>query len=634
MIKFITSIAALLVFFPALGQSTFSVEAGAQWDDVSGSEDSYRSQVNEDGGFLLQALRYAFRDNEGKTALLDRFQIDATGFGALPHGRINIDAGSARGYRLKLDYSRFEHYNAVAINPQPEPPGILHSVDRTRQLLNLELELLPQYKIRPIIGYSWNSYDGPGRESYHLGQDEFALDSDLDESETEIRVGLAYSTPRIQAEIMQGWRDFSGTEIRTAQASDGQNSRPVLGNDIVLDNYTSRTEYDSETPVTRALFKALPNEKVSVLATYVHADAESEIREDESYSGRFASYRIHRFFNGASASVRSRTEAPSWRGNVRIELELPAEFELGLAYTKQNRDMDGNALIETLYLDSVTFSNGDPRDYQELIDANSHMERDEDAVEAIVEAYGLENFRFWGAWTTRSEDITVDQDLAEIVVASGQEGDFTRDTDQYRLGMAFQKKQHQASLEWKSEEADQMVIRTDFLDRETLTARLRTGWNDKFHFSGKARWIDAENPTPGIQYEMDLFNAGLDLEFAPVKGFRCRLSYNLFDLESQTSYRDPWFEDRESFHKEDGNQVDVDFGWENKRLKIIGRYGRYDSEGAIPFTLDDAFLQADIKISDHFSGIIQARQREYEEELNPLADYDVDTFGLLLRWRQ
>jgi len=635
MLKLLLSIISILIFSTsALSQSTFSVEAGAQWDDVTGNEDSYKSQVNEDSGLLLHALRYAFINSKEGSALMDRFQIDASGFGAVPHGRVKIDAGNARGYRLKLEYSRFEHFSAIAINPQPEPPGILHSIDRTRQRLNVELELLPQYRLRPVIGYSWNSYDGPGRESYHVGGDEFALDSQLDESETEITVGLAYETSRIQAEVMQGWRDFSGTEDRTAQLEEGQSSRPILGNDIVLDNYTSRTRYDSETPVTRALFKARATDQVRILATYIHADASSEIAEDESYSGSFASYAINRFFNGASASVRSKTEAPSWRGNVRLEVELPADFELDLGYTRRNRKMDGNSLIETLYLDSVTFSNSDPRNYQDLINAESHMERDEDSIEAVATAHGIENFRFWAGWSTRSEDITVDQALAEIVVSNGQEGDFTRDTDALRFGAAFVKKRHLVSVEWKSEEADEAVMRTDFLDRDTLTARIRTNWNNKVYLSGKARWFDVENPTPAIEYQMDLFNAGVDLEFMLPKKFNCRLSYAIFDLESETAYRDPEFVNRISFHREDGNQADINLGWENKRWMVEGRYGRHDSEGAIPYTLDEAMLSLELKISDDISGIFHGRIREYQEESNPLADYDADTFSLLVRWRK
>ena len=50
----------------------------------------------------------------------------------------------------------------------------------------------PGRSITPILGYTRNAYSGPGRTTYHVGQDEFRISSDLDDIDQEVRAGLAF----------------------------------------------------------------------------------------------------------------------------------------------------------------------------------------------------------------------------------------------------------------------------------------------------------------------------------------------------------------------------------------------------------------------------------------------------------
>ena len=44
----------------------------------------------------------------------------------------------------------------------------------------------------PVIGYRWNQIEGPRETTYSVGQDEFRLDSDLEETEQEFYGGITF----------------------------------------------------------------------------------------------------------------------------------------------------------------------------------------------------------------------------------------------------------------------------------------------------------------------------------------------------------------------------------------------------------------------------------------------------------
>ena len=72
----------------ARAQSTsFDIEAGYQWVDINGNEDMYRTQVNQDDGFVLGNFSLHFVDPSGDASFVDDLRIRAAGF--VPVGRTN-----------------------------------------------------------------------------------------------------------------------------------------------------------------------------------------------------------------------------------------------------------------------------------------------------------------------------------------------------------------------------------------------------------------------------------------------------------------------------------------------------------------------------------------------------------------
>src|SRR5664280_3301375 len=92
----------------------FDLEVGYRFLDVIGSEESYRSQINEREGFLVRGVHLG---TDGKTdgfPILDHLRIDGSDLGAGPAGSLSVDAGLTGAYRLRLSYRHLDQFSALA----------------------------------------------------------------------------------------------------------------------------------------------------------------------------------------------------------------------------------------------------------------------------------------------------------------------------------------------------------------------------------------------------------------------------------------------------------------------------------------------------------------------------------------
>ena len=180
----------------ASAQTTqFDLSAGYQWVDITGNKDMYRSQVNQDDGFTLGSFSLLVVDQKTAGRWFDRLRIDASDVGAYPQSRFTVHARKADAYDLRISYFRSKYFTALPefANPfaaQGVVPGE-HTADRLMESVDVDLSILPQGTITPLVGYSWHRFDGPGRTTYHVGQDEFRMSSDTTETVEEARVGVA-----------------------------------------------------------------------------------------------------------------------------------------------------------------------------------------------------------------------------------------------------------------------------------------------------------------------------------------------------------------------------------------------------------------------------------------------------------
>lgn len=624
---------------PVLGQQLqFDLTAGYQWLDVSGNGDVYRTQAGEKEGLALDSLRLTVSSARGAT-FFDRLHIEAAGIGETATSTVRVTGERAGTFRLRLAYLRAEVFNAVPGIANPfagsgVAPG-QHTLNRQRDLLDLEVELLPGKKLTPIIGYTRTTLAGPARTTVHLGGDEFQLASDLDEAVDEYRLGLAFDVAGVRGGVIQGWRDSNTVETLSLLpgAGGGNSGRPVLDRDIAASAIERTVSTSARTPFTTAWVQGRLTDRLRLVGTFARTDAESEVSELDEAAGQFVSFALRRFFLGLAEETTGRATSPAWRGDVRLEAALLDWLDLTAAYTTSHRELDGRSLLTSRYVGTTNYSGVELGDLTAMLDARTAWERDDEVVELRADARPLPFLRVWGARAKVQQDVTVTPAAAEIVLPGGQGGSYTREVDRTSAGAALALGGVSVSAEWTGDDANEAVVRTDFLERDALRVRAGLRLASWLRVAAVGEHTQASNATPGIDSDFDTRRWGADVEVAPWRWLSLRGNYGTFDVDSRITVRRPHdFGLEPSLYLEDGDEA------AGALVVSLGRFGaqagaaRLHNRGTLPFTLDRRSVRLEVHLMPTLGLVGHWEQREYDETLLASASYDARRYGLLLHW--
>ncbi len=619
------------------------VEIGYRWLDLKGNEDMYRTQINEDSGLLLRSFTLSTVDFNGSTSLIDHFRIDASDLGAGPAGSLRLESGKTGSHRLTFRYRNADAFSALPAFANPRlAAGFIpgqHTYDRTRNMVDADFEILRWSKFKPFIGYSWNRYDGPGTTTYHVGQDEFVLHQDLNDTDREIRVGTGFELGPVYGQVTQGWRTFEGNETLTLVpgGNGGNNPGSVLDHPISIADFTRHGKTSGDTPFTSFYVAGQATARVQLIGDFARFSADSDGKETESLTGSLASFALSRFFNGINETTTSRAENKTWRGGARAEVKLTEKFDLLAGWQREHRELEGSALIDTLFLQSITFGGADPRDVRVILDAKSSFDRDEDVLSAAVSARALGPFSVRAGYSQSSQDVTVRPDLSEIVVGSisGQGGTFERRVRTFDVGGSYSKSNLTLGATWKRDTANDPILRTDFLDRDRV--RLRASWKaPRFFRAGlTAEEVRQSNDRSDINYDAKTRQYTGDVEVIPFAALTLRGSASRFRGDSTILFRHPEnFTLDTSFHEERGNSVEGGFTFFLPRFSFDADLTRFDNKGSLPFKLDRSRGRITFQLREKLGLAGEWTKDEYRESNAAFADYEATRYGIYLRfWR-
>lgn len=637
----LTLLALLIVAFalPALAQSSvpFELELGYRWLDLSGNMDMYKTQVNElEGGSLRNFSLWA--DNVDGS-LVDHVRIDASDFGTEPASFFRLDTGKSGLYNLTINYREADHFSALPAFANPLlADGILpgqHTIDRNRSMLDLELELTRWHNITPFVGYSWNQYDGPATTTYHLGQGDFQLGSYLDEKDRELRAGFSFNTGSVWGRVTQGWRTFSSNEGLTLTGTGDSNSDlPILDHPIHADAIYRTSRTDVDTPFTNVVVAGNVMDRVTLIGNYARFSADSDGTESESSEGSFISFPLSRFFDGLNESITSKAKNKTWRGGARAEVRLTDRIDLLASWQRNHRELDGSALIDSLFLDSITFGGIDRRDLETVLNATNALERDDDTFSIGLSARSWGPFAARASYSQLDQDVTVTEDLSEIVVPGAQSGTFKRTVRTLDLGGSYSNAGFTLLASWKRDRADDPVLRTDFLDRDRY--RFRAAWaspNRLFRIGVTTENTDQTNDRSGIGYDGSIRQYAGDLEFNPAETFSLHGSYSKYKADSTVSYRLPQtFAIATSAHVENGKAYEGGITLRLKPVAFDAAIANFDNDGTTPFTLDRYHFRVSYDLA-HSTGLAAEWSNDkYTDKSLPAANFDANRYGLYLRW--
>ena len=634
--------AVLLAPAGASGQAIpLELELGYRFVDVNGNRDMYRSQINDREGILLHSLTFSTGTIGG--SFIDSLRVDAFDLGAGPAGRFRLEAGRTGIYRVRVEYRRMEFFSALPAFANPLlDRGIIpgqHTYDRTRNLLDVDVDILPNGVLSPIVGYSLNRYEGPARTTYDVGGDEFRLASDLEDTEQEARVGFAFRAGGFSGRVVQGWRQFRETEhLKLAPGEGtGNNIPPLLGTPVTLTDFERDSRVKVNVPVTTAYVVGRFAGRVKVSAGYVRANGDTEASETEDLTGNLVSFQISRFFQGLTEPISSRARNEQWRGHGRVEVDLADGMDVNVGYTERHRELDGFALISSLFIDTLTFTRQDPRDLERIIEANTALERTEKIFDASFDARSLGPVALRVGYEQTDQDVRVTPDPEEIVVPGGQGGDFNRRIHSWNASANFTKSGVTLGADYRRDRADDAIVRVDYIDRDRY--RVRAGWSlgDRIRLSANGEQVDVSNDKPGIGFDGRIRQYGGDLEGVPVKPLTLRLSASRFEATSTIPIRQPQdFSIIESRHRERGTWLEGGASLNLTRFRLEGAVGRLENEGTFPFTINRARARAEFDWNSRLTSVVDWNGDKYSEarqENGNLGGYNGNRYGVFLRVR-
>ena len=633
--------ALLAIPFSAHAQSIpFDLEIGYRWLDLKGNEDMYRTQINERSGVLIRSFTLATSDFNGDTSLVDRFRVDVSDLGTGPASSIRLEANRTNTYRLRLGYRTTNAFSALPAFANPLlDQGIVpgqHTYERKRTLFDLDLELMPDHAIVPFVGFTWNDNHGPGQTTYHLGQDEFRLIQNLKEHDRELRAGASFQFGAVQGSLTEGWRNFRGNnELALAPgAGSGNNSIPILGQPISADSISRTDTTHVKTPFTNFYITGQALQRLRLIGNYTRFAADSKGAESEADTGSFVSFAISRFFNGLNESASSSAKNTTWRGGGRAEVSLAPNVDFIAGAQREHRELDGAAIIDTVFLQTLTFSGFDRRDIETILQASSSINRNEDVLNAAISARALGPFALRGEYRETKQDVNVSPDLSEIVVPGSQGGDFNRRVHTLDLSGTFTQSGLMLGAAYRKDSADHPIFRTDFLDRNRF--RIRGSWTSpknivRAGFTAERTNQSNDVPTTGFDARMRQYSS--DLEVAPVAWLHLRGSVSQFRADSNISFRHPEnFAIDQSIQKENGRAHEGGLSFLRGPFSLDGSLGKFSNGGTTPFDIDRYSLRLTYDFKSKTGVAAEWNRDKYDEATPSFGNFEATRYGLYFRW--
>jgi hypothetical protein len=618
----------------------FDLEIGFRWLDLNGSKPMYRTQINEQNGLLIRSFTLATSDFNGKASLVDRFRVDVSDLGTGPASSIRLEADRTDVYRLRLGYRRTNAFSALPAFANPLlDQGIVpgqHTYERTRTLFDLDLELMTGRAIVPFVGFTWNDNHGPGQTTYTLGQDEFRLLQKLKEHDREIRAGASFQFGAVQGQLTEGWRNFKGRDVLTLVpgAGAGNNSGPILDQPITADSISRTDITHVKTPFTNFYITEQALQRLRLIGNYTRFSADGNGSENEAAAGSFVSFPISRYFNGISEHASSSAKNTTWRGGGRAEVNLYPNVDFIAGVQREHRELDGSAIIDTLFLQTLTFAGFDRRDIEMILAASGSITRNEDVVNAALSARALGPFALRGEYRESKQDVNVSPDLSEIVVPGSQSGDFNRRVHTLDLSGTYTQSGLMLGAAYRKDSANHPIFRTDFLDRNRV--RIRGSWTspkNAVRAGITAERTNQSNDVPSTGFDATVRQYSGDIEITPVAWLHLRGSVSQFRADSNISIRRPeTFAIDQSIQKENGRAHEGGLSFLRGPFSLDGSLGRFTNGGTAPFDIDRYSLRLTYDFKSKTGVAAEWNRDKYDEASPSYGNFEATRYGIYFRW--
>jgi hypothetical protein len=496
--------------------------------------------------------------------------------------------------------------------------------------------------ITPLLGYSRNVYQGPGTTTYHVGGNEYLLNEQIQSIDQLYRIGLGFNYGPVQAGFTQGWRMYDWKSVATLSpgAGSGNVGTPVLGQDLSADVVTGTQSNKINTPVTNAWLTGNFFGRLKLTGTYIKADGSNETQYAEADAGKFVSFEIARFFSGLGETVNSRSRTDYWRASARAEVNVVAGVDLAGGWAENSRALDGQALISTLFLDTVTYAGQSTGDLLREINARTRIDDMSRVYDASVTARPIGPVAVNAGWTQTQQNVTATPDASEIVVPGGQGGRYERRVNTYGGGATFNQWGLTLTADYHHDSADAPIFRTDYIDRDRYGFRGVWNFKDFVKVGAFFRETHAADDVVEIGYSTKIREFEADVEVTLLKNMlTLRGSGGEFLTNRKILIRVPQdFSIVQTEDQEFGHNWEGGAHLQLERFSLDGAYLWMNNNGSIPFSVGRIRVLAEYFFTKNVGLDFQWLQDKYNEgvafdQAGPLADFNGNRYYVGLHWR-
>lgn len=607
------AMAVVCPLLPRAQQWTGDVGGGYTWQNVSGNENSYRSQYGEQQGFLLDDFHLAYTPQKDGS---ERFSLKAWGFGGAEpdqHALLMFRPNSA--WTFNLNYDRRDSY----FNLDTGNLGGNHADwNIARWTGNVRYDGWSALRLSLVLRYVRR--DGTvDRPLYGLAEF-YPMRVNLDENMKEATLRLETKTFPVHIIFEQSQARYE-REDRWAplgsQAYDGTDPD-------VLNRLETNRKDKQDVPTTR-LMAAYRGHRMEIAGAFMYSsiDLHSTGTAWQGFGIGGGQTGTVTYIDDLISSAQQDVKA----GNLHMGFDLGAGWILRLSGDYRNTTADssqiGERLIRLANPAGWGFDLSDPVNESGVFDVKDQTGRVE------IEHRGT-NWSVWGGGFTGTRDVSwrrTNSDTGENV---------SRDSNGYLVGASWSfNRSMSLNGEYEHGTFEQYIFRTDPEKVDRLTLRLRSNLGGGWDATARIRTERSDNPSSvsGLDHSSDAFGFTV--------GWNSKDGTNGFgfdadqtDLTTDTGIVLP--NGGAGLSRYDLNLVTLGLHGHTQLgpVRLFGNFVRLRDEGrSWPMRSWNGLVRAALEGPKGTEFSLFAQYRTYHQSKNTLDDFNATRYGLIIRWR-
>jgi hypothetical protein len=323
-----------------------------------------------------------------------------------------------------------------------------------------------------------------------------------------------------------------------------------------------------------------------------------------------------------------------WRMGGRVEWHVLDGVDVTGGFVHRHATWDGQDLVSSLFTGTTTFTGFTLADIQTILNAQTSVDRTEDVYDVQVAAKVFGPVGIRARYARIDQNLTVTEDPSEILVPGGQGGSFTRRIDRVEGALTYGMGPFFAAAEASWDDADQAVLRTDYLTRNRERARVTWKGFPWLAVGATGLWVDQKNDTLGINSKGSSRQYTGDLTLTPVKPLRLHGAYSKLKADSTMPIRAPQdFTTLDSVNTEDGQMWEAGLGLKLDKFAVDGFWSRFANEGSYEYRLYRGGARVDFDATAHLGLIGEWSVDRYLDYQIATSSFRANRYGVYLKWR-